>query len=179
MLLVALVMTAIGAGLGLLLGLADKVFAVEGNPLADEIAAMMPGSQCGQCGFPGCKPAAAAIAEGNAPVTVCPPGGAALAEKLAARLGLTLDSSAIASAPLVATIDGAMCTGCTRCYKVCPTDAIVGANHQIHVVMNKACTGCAKCKDSCPEDCISLQEETPNVQSWNWPKPQLVQPQLA
>lgn len=179
MLLAALVMTAIGAGLGLLLGLADKVFAVEGNPLADEIAAMMPGSQCGQCGFPGCKPAAAAIAEGNAPVTVCPPGGAALAEKLAARLGLTLDSSAIASAPLVATIDGAMCTGCTRCYKVCPTDAIVGANHQIHVVMNKACTGCAKCKDSCPEDCISLQEETPNVQSWNWPKPQLVQPQLV
>lgn len=172
MLLVALVMTAIGASLGLLLALADKFFAVEGDPLADEIAAMMPGSQCGQCGFPGCKPAASAIAEGNASVTVCPPGGAALAEKLAARLGLTLDSSALASAPLVAAIDSAMCTGCTRCYKACPTDAIVGANLQIHVVMNKACTGCAKCKDACPEDCISLQEEAPTLQSWSWPKPQ-------
>ena len=173
MLLVALVMTSIGAVLGLLLGLADRVFAVEGNPLAAEIAGMMPGSQCGQCGYPGCKPAAEAIAEGKAPVTVCPPGGPALAEKLAARLGVALDSSALASEPLVAAIDGALCTGCTRCYKACPTDAIVGANHQIHVVMSKACTGCAKCQEACPEDCISLRSEPKTVYSWNWPKPQV------
>lgn len=171
MLLIALVMTSIGAGLGLVLGYADKVFAVQGNPLADEIAAMMPGSQCGQCGFPGCKPAAAAIADGSAPVSVCPPGGRALAEKLAARLGVALDADAGASAPLIASIDGERCTGCTRCYKACPTDAIVGANHQIHVVMNRACTGCAKCRDACPEDCISLQTEAPTVHNWNWPKP--------
>lgn len=171
MLLILVVMTAIGVSLGLLLGIADKVFAVEGNPLADEIAAMMPGSQCGQCGFPGCKPAAQAIAEGKASVSVCPPGGRALAEKLAARLGVALDASAVASEPLVAMIDGAQCTGCTRCFKACPTDAIVGANQQIHVVMSNACTGCAKCQEACPEDCISLQSETKTVYTWNWPKP--------
>ncbi|MFT3931175.1 MAG: RnfABCDGE type electron transport complex subunit B [Spongiibacteraceae bacterium] len=173
MLLTLTVMTTIGAALGLLLGIADKVFAVEGNPLADEIAAMMPGSQCGQCGFPGCKPAAQAIANGTASVSVCPPGGRALAEKLAARLGVALDAGAGASEPLVAFIDGAVCTGCTRCYKACPTDAIVGASNQIHVVMGKACTGCAKCQEACPEDCISLQAEPKTVYTWNWPKPQV------
>ena len=173
MLLTALVMTAIGGILGLLLGLAERVFAVEGNPLAAEIASMMPGSQCGQCGFPGCKPAAEAIAEGKAPVTTCPPGGSALAEKLAARLGVTLDADATAVAPLVAAIDATLCTGCTRCFKACPTDAIVGANLQIHAVMSKACTGCAKCQEVCPEDCISLQSEPKTVYSWNWPKPQV------
>lgn len=172
MLTIALVMTGIGGMIGLLLGIADRVFAVAGDPLADEIAAMMPGSQCGQCGFPGCKPAAEAIATGSAPVTVCPPGGKALAEKLAARLGVALDTSALADKPQIATIDDSICTGCTRCFKACPTDAIVGANLQIHVVMNRACTGCAKCRDACPEGCISLQSETESIANWSWPKPQ-------
>lgn len=172
MLSIALVMTAIGAVIGLLLGLADRLFAVAGDPLADEIESMMPGSQCGQCGFPGCKPAAEAIADGNAPVTICPPGGRALAEQLAARLGVTLDTGSLASKPLVAAIDDSLCTGCTRCFKACPTDAIVGANLQIHVVMNRACTGCAKCRDACPENCISLQGEPESIANWSWPKPQ-------
>ena len=172
MLLTLSVMTAIGVTLGLLLGIADRLFAVDGNPLVDEITAMMPGSQCGQCGFPGCKPAAEAIAEGSAAVSICPPGGRALAEKLAARLGITLDAGAVSSEPLVAVIDGALCTGCTRCYKACPTDAVVGASNQIHAVMSKACTGCAKCQEACPEDCISLQAEPETVYNWSWPKPQ-------
>src|SRR5690606_16494228 len=105
MLLTALVMTAIGASLGLLLALADRFFSVEGDSLADDIVSMMPGSQCGQCRIPGCKPASESIAVGSAAVTVCPPGGAALAEKLASRLGVVLDSSALAGAPLVAAIN--------------------------------------------------------------------------
>lgn len=172
MLTIALVMTGIGGTIGLLLGLADRLFAVAGDPLADEIAAMLPGSQCGQCGFPGCKPAAEAIATGSAAVTICPPGGKALAEKLATRLGVTLDASTLAEKPQIAAINDALCTGCTRCFKVCPTDAIVGANLQIHVVMSRACTGCAKCREACPEGCISLQGEPESIANWSWPKPQ-------
>ena len=72
-------LTVLGAILGLGLGVAARKFAVEGDPLADEIAALMPGSNCGQCGMAGCAVAAKAIAEGNATATVCPPGGKALA----------------------------------------------------------------------------------------------------
>lgn len=168
----AIVLTLMGSGLGLLLGFADRIFAVESDPVADQIANMMPGSQCGQCGFPGCRPAAEAIASGDAPLTVCPPGGRALAEKLSEMLGVPLDAGSLeASVPMIASIEEALCTGCTRCFKACPTDAIVGANLQIHAVYTQACTGCAKCKDACPEDCISLAPQEETVKSWAWPKP--------
>jgi electron transport complex protein RnfB len=73
------------------LGLAAKRFHVEASSIVAEIEALMPGSNCGQCGFAGCPRAAAAIADGSAPVTVCPPGGKALAQALAARLGISID----------------------------------------------------------------------------------------
>ncbi len=89
MLAAVISLSLLGAGLGLALGFASRKFAVEGNPLVDELVAMMPGSNCGQCGFPGCTGAAAAIAEGTAPPTCCPPGGKALAAALADRLGIS------------------------------------------------------------------------------------------
>ena len=76
----------LGLVLGGLLGIAARFFAVEGNPLEAEVEAMFPGSQCGQCGFPGCTPAAAAVVAGDAPVTLCPPGGRSLAEALAEKV---------------------------------------------------------------------------------------------
>lgn len=168
-----LVLTILGFSLGGALAYAAKIFAVaEDNPLVDEIEAMLPGSQCGQCGFPGCKPAAQAIAGGEAELTCCPPGGRALAEALAERLGIDISSLGDTAAPMLASIEETLCTGCTRCYKACPTDAIVGANKQIHVVMAGACTGCAKCVEACPENCIALQPEQPSLDSWHWPKPQ-------
>lgn len=166
------VLTVMGFSLGGALAYAAMVFSVEeDNPLAEEVEAMLPGSQCGQCGFPGCKPAAQAMVEGSAEVTCCPPGGRALAEKLAELLGIDINSLGETSAPLLATIEESLCTGCTRCYKACPTDAIVGANKQIHAVIAEACTGCAKCKDACPEDCIHLLPESVNLDNWHWPKP--------
>jgi electron transport complex protein RnfB len=173
MLLAVFVLAVIGAILGGGLGIAGRYFAVEdANPLQKEIEALMPGSQCGQCGFPGCTAAAAALAENRASVTCCPPGGRALAEKLAELLGVSLDASAM-SAPLVAAIEEARCTGCTRCYRACPTDAIVGANGQIHVVLSHQCTGCGKCIEACPEDCLQLQPESVTLDTWHWTKPQV------
>jgi len=165
------VLTLLGISLGLLLGYADKIFAVEENPLVKEIESMLPGTHCGQCGFPGCGGAAQAIADGEAAVTCCPPGGRSLAQALADKLGVTADLSDMASAPLLARIDESLCTGCCRCYRVCPTDAIMGANKQIHVVFAEACTGCNKCVDACPEDCISMQPEQETLDNWHWPKP--------
>ncbi|MFC3608336.1 RnfABCDGE type electron transport complex subunit B [Stutzerimonas tarimensis] len=172
MLTAILVLAAMGILLGAGLGFAARCFAVtDENPLIKEVEALMPGSQCGQCGFPGCGPAATALVEGSAAVTCCPPGGVVLAEKLAGLLGVSLDASAMGE-PMLARINAAECTGCTRCYRACPTDAIVGASGQIHLVLNSACTGCSKCLDACPEDCISLSPQEKSLDNWRWAKPQ-------
>jgi electron transport complex protein RnfB len=172
MLVATLALAAMGLILGAGLGLAARLFAVgDANPLLKEIEQLMPGSQCGQCGYPGCGPAASALLEGRAAVTCCPPGGVALAEKLAELLGVALDAGQM-SAPLLARIDAAQCTGCTRCYRACPTDAIVGANGQIHSVLANACTGCGKCLAACPEDCIGMAAQQPTLDHWHWAKPQ-------
>ncbi len=172
MFIATLVLTVLGFALGGALAFAAKVFAVEdGNPLVEQVEALLPGSQCGQCGFAGCKPAAEAMVEGSAAVTCCPPGGRALAETLAAMLGIDINSLGETALPMLASIEESRCTGCTRCFKACPTDAIVGANRQIHAVIRSACTGCAKCEEVCPEDCIHLAPEAPNLHSWHWPKP--------
>lgn len=171
MIMATLVIALLGVALGLMLGVAARVFAVEENPLAKQIEQMMPGSQCGQCGFPGCSSAASALAEGSAAVTCCPPGGRALAEKLAALLGVSMDAAGAMAMPMVARIEEANCTGCTRCYRACPTDAIVGANGQIHVVLQAACTGCGNCAEACPEDCVKLQPESVSLDTWHWTKP--------
>ncbi|SEJ79590.1 electron transport complex protein RnfB [Pseudomonas linyingensis] len=174
MLMATLALAVMGLLLGSGLGLAARKFAVsDDNPLLKEIEGLMPGSQCGQCGFPGCGPAASALVEGQAAVTCCPPGGVALAEKLAELLGVTLDAGQM-SAPLLARIDAAQCTGCTRCYRACPTDAIVGASGQIHSVLRDACTGCARCQEACPEDCVALVTQAPTLDTWRWSKPQAV-----
>ena len=98
-------LTLLGAALGIVLGVANKFLAVEGNPVIDELIAMMPGSNCGQCGFPGCSGAANAIVDGTAPPTCCPPGGKSLAAAIAAKLDLTVDLSAMSDeGPKIAVV---------------------------------------------------------------------------
>lgn len=172
MLIAILAITALGAGLGLLLGVAGKVFAVEEeNPLVSEVEKRLPQSQCGQCGFPGCSPAAKAVVEGEVGLNFCPPGGRALVEDLAALLDIDPNSVGEVAKPVVASIKEEQCVGCTKCQKACPTDAVVGANGQIHVVLQNACTGCKKCMEACPEDCISMDVEPDSLGNWHWPKP--------
>ena len=175
MLLAAVVsLTILGTILGLLLGLAARYLRVEGNPIIAEIEQLLPGSQCGQCGYPGCTGAAQALAEGSAPVTLCPPGGRALALALAAKLGVEADLSGVEDKGLmIAEVKEEICIGCTRCFKVCPTDAIMGAAQQIHVVFREACTACGKCVDACPTESVTLQPVPVTLQSWHWHKPQV------
>ncbi len=173
-------LTLLGTLLGLGLGIAAQKFAVDGDPLVDEIAALMPGSNCGQCGMAGCSAAAQAIADGSATVTVCPPGGKALASALAGKLGISIDlSSVVDEGPKLAQVSEEICIGCCRCLKVCPTDAIVGAAKQIHNVIREACTGCGNCVDRCPTEAVTMKPVPVTLQHWVWPKPAMTEPTMA
>jgi len=172
MLIAVFSLTTLGIVLGALLGLASRYFRVEGNPVVAEIESLMPGSNCGQCGFPGCAGAAAAIVNGDAQPSCCPPGGKALAQVIATKLGLTLDLSAVADAgPQLAVVAEEICIGCCRCIKSCPSDAILGGAKQIHNVLREACNGCASCIERCPTGAIGLKPVPVTVQNWVWPNP--------
>jgi len=174
MIIAIMSLSLLGLTLGVVLGLAGRYLKVEQNPIVAEIAAMMPGSQCGQCGFPGCQPAAEAVAAGEVSVTLCPPGGRLLAEELAAKLGVEADFSQIADdEPVMAAVKEETCIGCTRCFKVCPTDAIMGAPKQIHSVFEEACTGCKACVEVCPTECLQVHAIKITLGTWSWPKPAL------
>ena len=130
------------------------------TPLALKIDALLPQTQCTQCGYDGCRPYAEAIASGGADIDQCPPGGDEGVERLAALLGrpakgLNPEFGAY-RAPQVATIDEETCIGCTKCIQACPVDAIVGASKLMHTVIASWCTGCELCIPPCPVDCIAL-----------------------
>ncbi|MBF0219134.1 MAG: electron transport complex subunit RsxB [Gammaproteobacteria bacterium] len=168
------IITVLGIAMGALLGYAAIYLAVEASPLQAEIEALLPGSQCGQCGYPGCTPAAAALANGEAVVTLCPPGGKALASALAEKLGVTVDLSGVTDkAPMVAYVHEQLCIGCTKCLKRCPTDAILGGPKMIHAVFADACTGCEKCCDVCPTECIEMRTLPTTLQTWYWSLPEV------
>ncbi|WP_104203774.1 electron transport complex subunit RsxB [Billgrantia saliphila] len=128
-----------------------------GHPtLIDAIDALLPQTQCGKCGHPGCRPYAEAIASGEA-INRCPPGGEATVERLAELTGRpSLPLEQPAQVPLAAVIREAECIGCTKCIQACPVDAILGASKQMHTVISAECTGCELCVTPCPVDCIDL-----------------------
>ncbi|MDR2688835.1 MAG: RnfABCDGE type electron transport complex subunit B [Azoarcus sp.] len=164
--------SSMGVVFGLVLGLAARLFRVETVGLEAEIMPLMPGTNCGQCGYPGCAGAAAALAKGEAPPSCCPPGGQALALALAEKLGVALDASALGEqVPMIAVVREDICIGCTKCFKSCPTDAVMGAVKQVHAVIREACTGCAKCENVCPTGAIVLDPVPVTLQTWVWPKP--------
>ena len=167
-----LIMAVLAIGIGVVLGWASVRFRVEGDPLVEKIDAILPQTQCGQCGFPGCKPYAQAIANGEAEINRCPPGGEAGVQKLAELLGV--EPKALDAEPRpkqVAVIDEQICIGCTLCIQACPVDAIVGAAKQLHAVIAQQCTGCELCLAPCPVDCISMQAEEATPTTWKWKYP--------
>ena len=130
---------------------------------AKSIDALLPQTQCGECGFPGCMPYAQALAAGLAPIDRCPPGGVATVLVLAELL--QVDSTPyLAEAltntrpPTLAVIREAECIGCTKCIQACPVDAIIGSAKMMHSVLTHDCTGCGLCVEPCPVDCIDLVE---------------------
>ena len=128
--------------------------------LADRIDALLPQTQCTQCGYPACRPYAEAIARGEANINQCPPGGAAGIARLATLLGyepLPLNPANGIEQPLhIAFVEEAFCIGCTLCIQACPVDAIVGAQKRMHTVVADLCTGCELCVPPCPVDCIRM-----------------------
>ena len=170
-----LVMAGIAIVLGLTLGYAAIRFKVEGDPLVEKIDAILPQTQCGQCGFPGCKPYAEAIANGEADINQGPPGGEEGVRKLADLLGREFkplsEEHGVEKPKSIAVIDEQVCIGCTLCIQACPVDAIVGAAKQMHTVVEPLCTGCELCVAPCPVDCIAMVPVAETVQTWKWKYP--------
>jgi len=170
-----LVFLALGGLFGLLLGYASIRFKVEGDPIVEQINALLPQTQCGQCSHPGCRPYAEAIAQGEA-INKCPPGGEDTIHRLADLLGVEpqpLDGEhGIEKPKTVAFIREAECIGCTKCIQACPVDAILGAAKLMHTVIAQECTGCDLCVEPCPVDCIDMIEVSTNINTWGWSAPQ-------
>ena len=154
-----LIVTGLVAFTALSLVTARRYLDPNGNEVVKELNRLLPQTQCAQCGYPGCRPYAEAMADG-APVTLCPPGGDRTAEKLAEKLGRNLEQNKVKQPELaIAKIIESECIGCTLCITACPVDAIVGARNQIHTVLNEICTGCELCIPPCPVDCIDLESQ--------------------
>ncbi|NII10103.1 RnfABCDGE type electron transport complex subunit B [Oleiagrimonas sp. C23AA] len=128
--------------------------------LAERLDALLPQTQCEQCGYHGCRPYAEAMARGEADVNQCPPGGAegiaALAAVLECEPKPLNPEHGVEKPRTLARVIEADCIGCTKCIQVCPVDAIIGAAKRMHTVIADRCTGCELCVPACPVDCIAL-----------------------
>lgn len=160
-LIATLAMTGLAMVFGAALTYAAKRLPPREDKLIKKINALLPQTQCGQCGFPGCKPYATAMARNEAPINQCPPGGQQTIYELADLLGseplpLNPEHGFEKPTPLVAFIREAECIGCTKCIQACPVDAILGAAKQMHTVIADECTGCDLCVEPCPVDCIDM-----------------------
>jgi electron transport complex protein RnfB len=167
---------------GAILGFAAVRYKVEGNPIVERIDNILPQTQCGQCGYPGCKPYAQAIVDGDA-INKCPPGGQSTINALADLLDieapqLDIEHGVEAEVKTVAFIREAECIGCTKCIQACPMDAILGAAKQMHTVIIDECTGCDLCVEPCPVDCIDMVPVETTLKTWAWELPQIAPIQL-
>ena len=139
---------------------------------AEQINALLPQTQCTRCGFPDCASYAVAIAQGEAGINQCPPGGAEGVRRLAALTGLPalpLDPAYGNEGPrTLAVIDEDWCIGCTLCIQACPVDCIIGTNKFLHTVIEAQCTGCELCLPVCPVDCITLVSAHPEPAPTGW-----------
>ena len=165
----------LAAVIGLVLGYAAIRFHVDSDPVVDQIDALLPQTQCGQCTYAGCRPYAEAMAAGEADINQCPPGGESTILALADLLGQ--DPKPLNpehgehSVKTVVVIDEQVCIGCTLCIQACPVDAILGAAKQMHTVISSECTGCDLCIPPCPVECIHVVPVKTTARSWSWPKP--------
>lgn len=126
-----------------------------------DIDALLPQTQCGECGYPGCLPYAEALAQGTASINKCPPGGIRTLKALATVLHLDptpylQEVVQQTRSPSVAIVREAECIGCTKCIKACPVDAIIGSAKLMHTIITHECTGCGLCVEPCPVDCIEM-----------------------
>lgn len=155
----ALVLGGIGLAAAVALSVARRVLASKQDANADAVVvaidAVLPQSQCAQCGYPGCRPYAEAVADGER-LDLCPPGGQRVVAALEALLGRDAERELAEPADTIARIVEKDCIGCALCIDSCPVDAIAGASKYLHAVIPERCTGCELCVPACPVDCIGL-----------------------
>lgn len=154
------VLTLITAFLAGLLLYGERLLRPNDDTAVSRVERLLPRIQCGQCGYPGCRPYAQAIVRAGAPINLCPPGGEetvrALADLLGADVAAIPEDLGKASLDQVALIDESQCIGCNLCGPACPVDAILGIPQMMHTVIARECTGCERCLPPCPVDCIRM-----------------------
>jgi len=170
--LAIITLSVLGLIFGAILGYASRRFEVEDDPLVEKLDELLPQSQCGQCGYPGCRPYAEAVAAQGENINRCAPGGEAVMLKIATLLNVDPqpigDEAALEPVRILAVIDEDNCIGCTKCIQACPVDAIVGATRAMHTVVSDLCTGCNLCVAPCPTQCITLEPAATTTESWKW-----------
>ncbi|BER92958.1 MAG: H+/Na+-translocating ferredoxin:NAD+ oxidoreductase subunit [Candidatus Atribacteria bacterium] len=188
-----IVVGVLGLLFGLMLGWFAKKFAVEVNPLAQRIEEILPGANCGACGYPGCSGLAEAIALGNAPVNACPVGGARVWLEISKLTGASVseikpqralllcqggrgtaqefaeyhgieDCRAVAVLGLSPKACPFGCLGYGTCERVCPFGAIViDKEEKLPIIDWQKCTGCGKCVRECPRNVLGLVSQEDQV----------------
>lgn len=176
---------AVGVFVGLFLGVASVWFKIKVNEKEEAVLKLLPGNNCGGCGFPGCSGLAAAIAKGEAPVNQCPVGGQRVADEIAKvmgveaeagerkvafvkcqgdceKAGMDYDYHGIEDCRMLSFVPNggpkscnSGCLGFGSCVKACPFDAIHVVNG-VAVVDKEACKACGKCVAACPKNLIEL-----------------------
>lgn len=175
----------IGLIFGLFLATAARVFAVESDPRVEAVKEVLPGVNCGACGYAGCVNFAEAVAHGEAPANGCIPGGEDTIKDIAAVLGQEVSESIKLVATLFCIGDNAKaedrfiyegvedcsvagvfyggfktcgygCLGLGNCVRACPFEAIGMGSHGLPVVDNSKCHGCGLCVKACPRDLIKI-----------------------
>lgn len=189
-LVASLIIGGMGGALGLGLSLASKVFHVEVDKRVAKVREVLPGANCGACGFVGCDAFAEAIVDGSAEVNACPVGGQSLTEKLAEIMGVEASSSPSVVARVLcngrcsislekynytgmddcasaAAIFGGHkacsygCLGHGNCVRACPFNAISIVDG-IARIIEERCVACGKCLAACPKDLIEFASKDKN-----------------
>lgn len=179
-----LVLGGLGLLFGIVLSLASKAFAVEVDPKVEAIREVLPGANCGACGFPGCDGLASAIAKGQAPVNGCKVGGESVSDKIGDIMGVKADTgekfvakvmcqgsscnanqkyiyNGIEDCKAANIVAGGSkscqygCLGYGTCKSVCQFGAIEIVDGIAEIDPEK-CTSCGQCIEACPKGIIKL-----------------------
>lgn len=165
---IILIFSVISFILGLFLKFLAEKFKVEESPIIEQIDKLLPQTQCGQCGYAGCKQYAEAIAKGDAKINLCIPGGTIVIQDISKILNIQIEENDQVKVKQIAYIDESNCIGCHKCASSCPVDAIVGGPKYMHTVIKKRCFGCNKCVSTCPIKCISMIDRNKTPEEWDF-----------